>query len=335
MLHRKFISFLDTSHSRSNTPLLQEKIDVWVAEQPKEEQSEARLLARIWSLSKAEEPEVDSSQTQCAWQKLQAQLELRSTPLRVVRRLSRPWHAARFLRWSVATAAAVLLITSLYLLQKTEDAPALIRVACSSTEPKQVLLPDGTKIWLNSGATVEYPASFSTSARSVYLSEGRVFFDVHKDLTRPFTVYAPTLNIRVEGTSFDLHYSEEKSILSVTEGRVRVESPERTFSPLLLTEGQQLLLTPEARHIQNIQDKSYLSWRLSFRDTPLKEVLTMLSDYYDTPLTLSSRISRCAITASFQDLTLNEAVALVATLTKATKTPLQGGGYLLQPSRCP
>lgn len=64
-----------------------------------------------------------------------------------------------------------------------------------------IKLPDGTKVWLNSGSRLIYPTKFSGGSREVYL-EGEGYFDVWHDKTRPFYVHASKMDIKVLGTEF-------------------------------------------------------------------------------------------------------------------------------------
>lgn len=64
-----------------------------------------------------------------------------------------------------------------------------------------IKLPDGTKVWLNSGSRLIYPVSFSGDTREVYL-EGEGYFDVTHDQHHPFYVHANKMDIKVLGTEF-------------------------------------------------------------------------------------------------------------------------------------
>lgn len=64
-----------------------------------------------------------------------------------------------------------------------------------------IKLPDGTKVWLNSGSRLIYPVAFSGDSREVYL-EGEAYFDVTHDKAHPFYVRAGNMDIKVLGTEF-------------------------------------------------------------------------------------------------------------------------------------
>jgi len=84
-----------------------------------------------------------------------------------------------------------------------------------------IVLPDGSKIWLNADSKIKYPPAFAGRLREVYLS-GEAFFDVAKDATKPFIIHLSKGTVKVLGTSFNIRaYEDEKLIeTSVSTGRV-------------------------------------------------------------------------------------------------------------------
>ena len=87
-----------------------------------------------------------------------------------------------------------------------------------------LMLSDGTKIWLNSQSKLIYPTQFSDKERNVRL-EGEAFFDVAHKEHLPFVVHPPLLAIKVLGTKFNVKaYFDEKSVVTLAEGKVEVET---------------------------------------------------------------------------------------------------------------
>jgi transmembrane sensor len=74
-----------------------------------------------------------------------------------------------------------------------------------------VRLPDGTQVWLNADSKISYAENFQGATREVQLS-GEAFFDVVKDITRPFIIHTPAIDIKVLGTAFNVRsYPDEKN----------------------------------------------------------------------------------------------------------------------------
>ena len=87
-----------------------------------------------------------------------------------------------------------------------------------------LMLSDGTKIWLNSQSKLIYPTQFSDKERNVRL-EGEAFFDVAHKEHLSFVVHSPLLAIKVLGTKFNVKaYFDEKSVVTLAEGKVEVET---------------------------------------------------------------------------------------------------------------
>ncbi|WP_421918595.1 FecR family protein [Marinifilum sp.] len=95
-----------------------------------------------------------------------------------------------------------------------------------------LVLADGTKVWLNSESVLKYPTYFDGDERIVLL-EGEAFFDVAKNRNMPFIVKTSDLNVRVLGTEFNLSsYKSEKNIeLTLEEGSVGLYKKGQLFNP--------------------------------------------------------------------------------------------------------
>lgn len=90
-------------------------------------------------------------------------------------------------------------------------------------QKSQIVLADGTKVWLNSDTKIRYPGNFSKTQRDVYL-EGEAFFEVTKNARQPFVVHTSLVNVKVLGTKFNLKaYSDEDHIeASLFEGKINL-----------------------------------------------------------------------------------------------------------------
>lgn len=123
---------------------------------------------------------------------------------------------------------------------KTNDAQTFTTVVTGTKGLKQLALPDGTVVWLNAASRIKVPTSFTGHLREVILEEGEAFFDVKRDLKRPFIVHASPINVQVLGTSFNVRaYKKLQTVsVSVATGKVGVTGKSKTLAMLL--PGQQL-----------------------------------------------------------------------------------------------
>jgi len=128
-------------------------------------------------------------------------------------------------------AASIIIVIGLALLLKPgikTDSTILtgkfLEVLVPEGQRSQLVLPDGTKVWLNSGTTFKYPAEFLKSKREVFI-DGEAFFNVTHDKKLPFIVHMKeNLSIKVFGTEFNVKcYREEKVIeTTLVNGNIRL-----------------------------------------------------------------------------------------------------------------
>ncbi len=110
------------------------------------------------------------------------------------------------------------------------------------------LLPDGTTVWLNAGSKLHYENDFNGSSREVRL-EGEAFFDVVKQVDRPFIVHTSGIDIRVLGTAFNVKsYPEDKTVeTTLYRGLVQVSRQEDIAKkPIQLKPNEKLILPKQA-----------------------------------------------------------------------------------------
>lgn len=155
-----------------------------------------------------------------------------------------------------------------------------------------VTLPDGTNVALNSGSRLVYPICFDRKQREVFL-EGEAFFDVAKDLNRPFWVKTEGFKLRVLGTKFNIqaYQGENEFNALLVEGSIKMETNEDLFAEEVMIEPNQIAnISADKKHIgvaqvENVQN--YISWMngyLDFRNEKLGNLLRRVSRYYNVEI---------------------------------------------------
>lgn len=145
----------------------------------------------------------------------------------------------------------------------------------------QLTLSDGTRVWLNAETELKYPVAFVGEGREVML-KGEAYFEVAKNVSRPFVVKTEQLDIKVLGTSFNMKsYPSETQQVTLVQGKVevRVGNYSRKLQP-----GEQLNYSSEGPEIRNVDVKAYTAWkdrRFVFNDDLLEEVIHKLGRWYD------------------------------------------------------
>ena len=146
----------------------------------------------------------------------------------------------------------------------------------------KIVLYDGSLVWLNAGSELRYPNTFVENQRVVYL-KGEAYFDVTKDNSHPFIVKTISSEISVLGTSFNVNARENSCVTTLGEGRVRMKHGAK--DSVELCAGQQALVTgAEKIRVQEVDTRYYTSWMnnmFAFRETPLREIATVLEDWYE------------------------------------------------------
>jgi len=157
-----------------------------------------------------------------------------------------------------------------------------------------VVLSDGTHVFLNSGTSLRYPVKFIEGMdRDVFLT-GEAYFDVTKDKKHPFIVHADKMNLEVLGTKFNIsHYSEDQSINTVlVEGSVELYDDGKSKNEInstLLKPGfkAEWNKTNQEIAIENVDTRIYTAWvqgKLIFRNATFREIRTRLERHYNVTI---------------------------------------------------
>jgi transmembrane sensor len=170
----------------------------------------------------------------------------------------------------------------------------------------QVVLPDGTKVWLNAASKLKFPSSFAQLAdRKVELS-GEAYFEVTKDKKRPFIVEAANQEVQVLGTHFNVNAYAEGSATKTTllEGSVKLKSNAKDY---LLRPGQQAIVGSTVR-IDEVDTEDAVAWKngnFIFTDNDIKTVMSTLERWYDIEVVYEGSISSIGFNAEIsRDRTL-------------------------------
>jgi len=152
----------------------------------------------------------------------------------------------------------------------------------------QVTLDDGTRIWLNSASTLQFPVHFNANERRVVLT-GEAYFEVASSITpqtgqkKSFIVSVDNMEVQAIGTSFNISaYKEDnRSQTTVVEGLVKVN---RNNKSNLLSPGKKLVASDTAVTIEEADVKQEIAWKngeFVFRNTSLIMVMNELTRWYD------------------------------------------------------
>ncbi len=209
---------------------------------------------------------------------------------------------------AVSRVAAVLLLVALswygYTRIQPQDQAVTLRKVVNDGEPKLLLLPDGSKVWLNTGTQVRYAGTFSGKTREIFLN-GEAFFEVKRDESKPFIVHAGSLTTQVLGTSFNIRAYVERSDIEVTVSSGKVSVSDSTGVIGKLVRDQQLSYQKSTGRFTNQLVNSYNRslWKeceLIFDAENFGEVAQILERRYHVHIQFGdNKIKSCPISARF------------------------------------
>jgi hypothetical protein len=170
-----------------------------------------------------------------------------------------------------------------------EVIPTLVKNIAKG-EKLSFTLPDGTRVWLNSGSSIAYPEKFESDQRLVKM-EGEAFFEIEKDSLRPFRIMTNGFVTTALGTSFNLKTSADLGLkVSLMTGKVKVEE-EISKEEFLLEPGLEFLddIKSGKRIIRKFNADHVLAWKegkIIFQNANLPEVVTTLEEWYGVEIKL-------------------------------------------------
>lgn len=189
---------------------------------------------------------------------------------------------------AAAAAVAVLVTGGLTTVSLSERLSRPVTIYTQLGERSQVVLPDGTKVWLNSNSRVEYVAPFFSRQRRVAM-EGEAYFEVAHDEHAPFVVTTGGLDVRVLGTRFNIRNDEERHRVTTVllEGAVAAHAHDNESSSVRLRPAQRLVFDSStgAMSLEECKaaDRSirWIEGRFSFEHNTFGQIVAELERYYN------------------------------------------------------
>lgn len=206
------------------------------------------------------------------------------------------------------------------------------------TTPKgrqfELLLPDGTKVWLNAASSIQYPIAFHGKERRVIVT-GEAYFEVAKDPKKPFIVdLNKQVAVEVLGTHFNVNgYQDDgATIATLLEGSVRVTTGDQLHGQEVSRDGppghQEYMLVPGQQAIVNqpggsrnrVQIKpadldKVMAWKngfFNFEGASIREVMKQLERWYDITVVFEKGIPDIIFFGEMsRNVNLNELIAIL------------------------
>lgn len=196
-------------------------------------------------------------------------------------------------KWSFSVAASVLIILSCGLLFREYSYNQFLQsqtITVPAGQRAEIVLADGTKVWLNARSTLTYAANFGKNGRNVELN-GEAYFEVVKNSKMPFFVNTEHNKIKVIGTSFNVSAYQGSNEFETTlvEGIVDIYHREDDRMITRLTKDQFFAANGRNYQKKYLHSYEFLRWKeglYCFDDTPFKNLLDKLEKYYSVNITV-------------------------------------------------
>ncbi len=185
-----------------------------------------------------------------------------------------------------------------------------------------LILPDGSRVWLNAVSSIRFPTAFIDKERNIEIT-GEAYFEIAKDPSRPFRVLVKpvsgnrSMEVRVLGTHFNINaYQDEPAIkTTLLEGSVTVSNG---GGHTIIKPGQQAQVNNEGimKVIKNADVEEAVAWkdgRFEFNDTDLKNIMRQVMRWYDVDVEYEGNASDRYFTA---DISRNKTLSGVLTILK-------------------
>lgn len=186
----------------------------------------------------------------------------------------------------------------------------------------QITLSDGTKVWLNAATSLTYSAHMGTSKKRLVKLDGEAYFEVAKDIKKPFVVESKTQTVEVLGTHFNVNNYSEESISRTTllEGSVKVNNT-------LLKPNQQVVLHGNKTQILNVDAERMIAWKngkFIFKSESLESIMLKLSRWYDVEVIYKGDFTDKVFTGSISRYDDISEILDKISFTKAAKFKIEG-----------
>jgi ferric-dicitrate binding protein FerR (iron transport regulator) len=272
--------------TRDFTESEKEDLEIWMNEDPENRKS-FEETKKIWDHS-ANIKDFQSNDKIEDWLKVKRRINFE--------RSKYPGHPLlkenmiRFLR----AAAVIIILLGIGILarQYIFRQPEMILVSTGDFK-KEIILPDGSQVFLNKYSKFKYPERFQKNRRQVDLT-GEGYFDVTEDPDKLFRININSHAIvEVLGTSFNLksHSADGSVDIHVISGKVSFFTPDTKANKTILTKGEQAFLRKGAISVTESKDTNFLSWKtgiLNFNDERIENVLEELTTFYNKKFKLKN-----------------------------------------------
>jgi ferric-dicitrate binding protein FerR (iron transport regulator) len=196
----------------------------------------------------------------------------------------------------------------------------------------QLVLPDGTKVWLNAASSLRYPTVFAGAERRVEVT-GEVYFEVAHNAAHPFIVKKGETEIKVLGTHFNINAYDEENSLNVTllEGSVQVSNG---AGHVVIKPGQQAQVSKSISVADNVDLEEVVAWKdgkFQFGETAdIQTVMRHIANWYDVDVEYKGAITNHIGGTMSRNVNLSQVLKMLET-TGVVRFSVKGRNIAVMP----
>ncbi|MFH1197724.1 MAG: FecR domain-containing protein [bacterium] len=215
----------------------------------------------------------------------------------------------------VSVLIVVIMLGVLFLWNNDTTGPGWKSITTANKERREVKLPDGSIVCLNSSSSIRFNETFDGDFREVKL-DGEAFFSVTKS-SRPFVVVTGNAKTTVLGTKFNVWARDEQTRVIVKEGLVKLASIRSVNDGVNLPPNHSGSVIKDQKpsspsFVNSDQLIGWINNELVFDRTPLSEITSELQRYYDTRIEIEDKkLCSLSLTGTFKNAELDSALTMI------------------------
>ncbi|UOB17097.1 FecR family protein [Abyssalbus ytuae] len=266
---------------------------------------------KLWEL--ADEEKIPADIVNTSWEKLAHRIKTKRVKTNSIRKF-----------YKIAIVVTLAIFTSFIIHRSYTNTPQLLDNKNTGRLPKNILLPDGSRVTISPGSSLKYPQEFKGKYRLVHL-KGKAFFEVEKNKQKPFIVKAGKTTTKVLGTSFNIKTDTitNHASISLFTGAVEITANNQNWKML---PGEEFLWEKgdSSPRIVKFDERLVACWKMEtfdFNDEPLLRVFKILEARYDTTILVKNvkKLENQHITLSINsNNTLHEILEIISVTNNIT-----------------
>jgi transmembrane sensor len=294
----------------SASPEKRKAFEKWLAESEKNHMKYKQFVS-AW-LQKEEDIKQYNPDTQASWEQFAAKHNIHAGQVSVQRRGLFVSH------WRSIAAAILLIVTGFFIFYTTGVLKGKETFSVYIAHDSVLFIPldDGSKVWLNKNAELKVSQWKKDHERKVFL-KGEAFFKVATDTLKPFIVETNHTTTRVLGTSFNISNSAHKDIVTLMSGTIELSTGQGKNDALILKSGERVSYNAQTKLMEKsvFDNNNFMAWKtgnIEFADTPLPEVLEIVTNYYNLTNSVDNDgLEEYFLTASFHKQPLEKVISVL------------------------